>query len=272
MLYQRENTGVGGAILRGMAYAREAGADILVKIDGDGQMAPELMEQFVAPIVAGQADYTKGNRFYTYHFVKQMPLVRFLGNGVLSFLTKLSSGYWNVFDPTNGYIAISGAIFDELPLHRIHPRYFFETDMLYHLGLLRAVIRDIPMQAIYRDEVSGLSPIRHVLPFLWHNITRLLCRIIHIYFVRDFSIVSLSLATGIPLLIFGMWELTAASAAGLTANAGGDMLAALPLIIGFVLILNFLLIDIRTLPKEPLHPGLRKSPCRHSSRREKTQS
>lgn len=272
VLYQRENTGVGGAILRGMTYARETGADILVKIDGDGQMAPELMEQFVAPIVAGQADYMKGNRFYAYHSVRQMPLVRLLGNGVLSFLAKLSSGYWNVFDPTNGYIAVSGAIFDELPLHRIHPRYFFETDMLYHLGLLRAVVRDVPMQAIYRDEVSGLSPIRQVLPFLWRNITRLLCRIIHVYFVRDFSIASLSLATGIPLLIFGMWKLTAASAVGLTANAGGGVLAALPLILGFVLILNFLLIDIRALPKEPLHPRLRKTPGRHSSRREKTQN
>ena len=263
VLYQDENTGVGGAVLRGMAHARETGADILVKIDGDGQMAHELMEQFVAPIVAGQADYTKGNRFYAYHFVKQMPLVRFLGNGVLSFLTKLSSGYWNVFDPTNGYIAISGAVFDELPLHRVQPRYFFETDMLYHLGLLRAVVRDIPMQAIYRDEASGLSPIRHVLPFLWHNMTRLLRRVIYTYYLRDFSIGSLSLVAGIPLLIFGLifgiWQWIAASATNTAASAGTVMLAALPFILGFILILNFLSIDMMTIPKEPLHPKLRQA-------------
>ena len=276
VLYQDENTGVGGAVLRGMTHARATGAEILVKIDGDGQMDPELVEQFVAPIVAGQADYTKGNRFYTYHLVKCMPLVRFLGNGMLSFLTKLSSGYWNVFDPTNGYIAISGVVFDELPLHSIHPRYFFETDMLCQLSLLRAVVMDIPMQAIYRDETSGLSPIRHVLPFLWHHMTRFLRRVVYTYFLRDFSIGSLYLATGIPLLIFGLtfgiWQWIAVSAAGTAASAGTVMLAALPFIIGFILILNFLSADVMTIPKEPLHPKLQKVPGQPSTQREDTRN
>ena len=119
MLYQEDNTGVGGMVLGGMAHVREAGADILVKIDGDGQMAPELVERFVAPIAAGRADYTKGNRFYAWGLARDMPRGRFLGNGALSFLTKLASGYRNVFDPANGHIAISGAAFDELPLDRL---------------------------------------------------------------------------------------------------------------------------------------------------------
>ena len=263
VLYQDENTGVGGAVLRAMSHAREAGADVMVKIDGDGQMEPELVERFVAPIWGGEADYTKGNRFYSYRLVKDMPIVRFLGNGMLSFFTKLSSGYWNVFDPTNGYIAISGKIFDELPLDSINQRYFFETDMLCQLSLLRAVVMDIPTRAIYGDERSGLSPIRLVAPFLGLNMARFLRRVTYNYFLRDFSIGSLNLLIGLPLLsfglIFGVWQWIAVSDAGLAASAGTVMLAALPVILGFILVLNFFLIDVMMVPKDPLHPRLMKT-------------
>ena len=258
VLYQEENAGVGDAVLKGMTYARETGADILVKIDGDGQMAPELVKRFVAPIVTGRADYTKGNRFYAYYLVKDMPLVRMFGNGILSFMTKLSSGYWNVFDPTNGYIAIVGTVFDELPLDKIHPRYFFETDMLCQLGLLRAVVMDIPMRAIYGDESSGLSPIRQIPSFFCRNMARFFRRVIYSYFLRDFSIGSLYLLAGIPLLLFGLifgfWQWITLSAAGLAASAGTVMLAALPVILGFILVLNFFTTDIMSVPKDPLHP------------------
>ena len=276
VLYQNENTGVGGAVLRGMVYARETGADILVKIDGDGQMAPELVNPFVAPILAGQADYTKGNRFFTYHLAKNMPIVRFIGNSILSFLTKLSSGYWNVFDPTNGYVAISGAVFDELALDRIHKRYFFETDILCNLNLLRAVVMDIPIQAIYGSELSGLSPASQILPFFWHNMTRFLRRVLYTYFIRDFSIGSLYLVTGIPLLafglIFGIMQWITTTAIGIAASTGTIMLATLPFILGFILILNFLLIDMMTIPKEPLHPKLRQAPDGPSAQREATRN
>lgn len=265
VLYQDENTGVGGAVLRGMAHARAAGAEVLVKIDGDGQMAPELVERFVAPIANGEADYTKGNRFYARRFVRDMPVGRFLGNGTLSFLTKLSSGYWNVFDPTNGYVAISGAVFDELPLDGIHPRYFFETDMLCQLSLVRAVVMDVPMRAVYGGERSGISPIRHVLPFLRGHAARFVHRVTYNYFLRGFEIGSLYLAAGIPMLlfglIFGIWQWASLSAAGVTASAGTVMLAALPVILGFVLILNFLSVDVMMVPKEPLHPRLRNAPA-----------
>ena len=265
VLHQDENTGVGGAVLKGMVHAREAGAEILVKIDGDGQMAPELVGRFVAPIAAGRADYTKGNRFYAWDLARDMPLDRFLGNGALSFLTKLASGYWNVFDPANGYIAISGAVFDELPIDRIHPRYLFETDMLCELNLLRAVVMDIPMRAVYGDESSGLSPVRHILPLFRRTVGRFFRRIIYCYFLRDFSIGSLYLAAGVPMLLFGLifgaWRWIALSAAGLAASAGTVMLAALPVILGVVLILNFFLIDVMMIPKEPLHPKLEKPPA-----------
>ena len=261
VLYQDENTGVGGAVLKGMAYAREAGIDILVKVDGDGQMAPELVDMFVSPIAAGRADYTKGNRFHTYQFVKDMPCGRIIGNGALSFLTKLASGYWDVFDPTNGYIAISGAVFDELPLKRMQRRYFFETDMLCELGLLRAVVMDIPMRAIYGDERSGLSPVREIEPFFRLNVMRFLRRVTYNYFLRDFSIGSIYLMTGVPLLLFGLvfgvWQWVALAAADLAASAGTVMLAALPVILGSVLVLNFFTVDVATVPRESLHPRLR---------------
>lgn len=260
VLYNEENRGVGGAVLRGMEYARAAGADILVKVDGDGQMAPELAGKFVAPIREGEADYAKGNRFYAYHLARDMPTVRLLGNGLLSFLTKLSSGYWNVFDPTNGYLAIAGEVFDELPHRRLDRRYFFETDLLCQLGLLRAVVTDIPMRATYRGETSGLSPVRVSAPFLFRHAARFLRRVLTSYFLRDFSAGSLYLLVGLPSLLFGLvfgaWQWTTLSAADLEATAGTVMLAALPVILGVVLLLNFLTFDVMMVPRTPLHPRL----------------
>lgn len=260
VLRNDENRGVGGAVLRGMRHARVAGADILVKLDGDGQMAPELAGKFVAPLRSGEADYAKGNRFYAYRLVRDMPAVRLLGNGLLSFLTKLSSGYWNVFDPTNGYLAIAGEVFDELPLDRIDRRYFFETDLLCQLGLLRAVVTDIPMRATYGGETSGLSPIRVSAPFLFRHAARFARRVFISYFLRDFSAGSLYLLVGLPSLLFGLvfgtWQWTTLSAADLEATAGTVMLAALPVILGVVLLLNFLAFDVMMVPRTPLHPKL----------------
>ena len=150
-----ENQGVGGAVLTGYRMALMAGADVIVKIDGDGQMDPALTGDFARPIVQARADYVKGNRFFNIEDVAAMPLDRLIGNAGLSFLTKLSSGYWTVFDPTNGYTAISAAIMSHLPLHKIRRRYFFESDMLFRLGTLQAQVVDLPMRAIYGDERSG---------------------------------------------------------------------------------------------------------------------
>lgn len=263
VLRQEENTGVGGAVLRGMTHARRNGADILVKIDGDGQMAPELVPRFVGPIAAGAADYAKGNRFYAYRLLKEMPPLRLVGNGLLSFITKASSGYWNVFDPTNGYLAIAGPVFDELPVSRLERRYFFETDLLCELGLLRAAVTDIPMRASYGDERSGLSPIRHILPFLRRHLARLLRRVFYGYFLRDFSIGSLYLLAGLPLLgfgvVFGARRWIEVRAADIAATAGTVMLAALPVILGVVLLLNFVSVDVLMTPREPIHPKLGKA-------------
>ena len=151
------NQGVGGAVITGYRAAIENGAEIIVKVDGDGQMDPSLIPYLIDPILANEADYTKGNRFFDLEGVSSMPTVRLVGNAVLSFVTKLSSGYWSLFDPTNGYTAIHAAVARRLPFAKLRRRYFFETDMLFRLNTLRAVVVDVPMAANYGDEVSNLK-------------------------------------------------------------------------------------------------------------------
>src|SRR6266542_5528829 len=143
------NRGVGGASVTGFRLALQDGANIVVKLDGDGQMDPSLLPRFLRPILLGRADYCKGNRFFSLESVQSMPPLRLLGNALLSFVTKLSSGYWNTFDPTNGYIAVHARVLAEIPLEKIHCRYFFESDMLFRLNTIGAVVEDVPMKAKY---------------------------------------------------------------------------------------------------------------------------
>ena len=157
VLYHLENQGVGGATMTGYLAAIEDGMEVIVKIDGDGQMDASLIAEFVMPILSGEADYTKGNRFFNLEELRAMPGIRLFGNAALSFLSKFSTGYWNLFDPTNGYTAIHADVAKLLPFEKISRRYFFESDMLFRLNTIRAVAVDIPMSAIYGDEISNLK-------------------------------------------------------------------------------------------------------------------
>ncbi|MDA7963939.1 glycosyltransferase family 2 protein [Ruegeria sp.] len=256
VLRHTSNTGVGGAVITGYRAALEAGAEILVKVDGDGQMAPELLPQFVQPIEVGEADYAKGNRFYSGSAVSDMPRVRLFGNAFLSFITKLSSGYWSIFDPTNGYTAIHSRALASIDLDKVAQRYFFESDMLIRLGDLRAVVVDIPMRAVYADEVSGLRIGKVVGDFLWRHITATLKRVIYMYFLRDFSLASLNLLFGLILLTFGVifgavaWSESIIT--GVPAATGTVMLSALPIVLGFQMLLFFASYDIASEPKVPI--------------------
>ena len=170
VIYNESNLGVGGAVLAGYRMALDYNADIVVKIDGDGQMEPSLIPKFLEPIVRHEADYTKGNRFYHIHALGNMPLLRLFGNAALSFITKLSSGYWSNFDPTNGYTAIHASLIPLLPPEKVSNDYFFESDMLFRLNLLQAKVVDIPMSAKYSSESSNLK-VRKIIPlFLYKNI------------------------------------------------------------------------------------------------------
>jgi glycosyltransferase involved in cell wall biosynthesis len=177
VLHHADNLGVGGAVITGYRRALADGADIVIKMDGDGQMDPGLIAPFVRPIATGQADYTKGNRFHDRDTRRAMPPMRLFGNAVLSFLTKMSTGYWRVLDPTNGYTAIHGKVLRALPMDQLSQDYFFETDMLFRLGAAGAVVVQVPMRAIYRDEVSNLRIRRIVVPFLLRHMANTARRI-----------------------------------------------------------------------------------------------
>ncbi len=257
-----QNLGVGGAVMTGYRAALEGGCDIMVKLDGDGQMDPHLLPAFLQPILDGHADYTKGNRFFDLEAVEAMPRARLIGNAILSFVNKFSSGYWQLFDPTNGYTAIHRDVARYLPFDKISRRYFFETDMLFRLNTLRAVVIDVPMEARYGDEVSGLQ-IRKILPeFLAKHVRNTVKRIFYNYYLRDLSIASLELPLGLVLLsfglVFGAYQWLSHSG-GTVASAGTVMLSALPILIGVQSLLAFFNYDIASTPSRPFQR--RRSPA-----------
>lgn len=251
-----ENRGVGGAVVTGYRQALADDFDIVVKVDGDGQMDPALIPRFLAPILAGEADYAKGNRFHDLEALAQMPGMRLFGNAVLSFMAKASSGYWDVFDPTNGYTAIHAEALARLPLDKLSPRYFFETDMLFRLGTIGAVVEDVPMQARYADEESNLRISRVLLPFLAGHAGNFVKRLFYRYVLRDFSIASVELFAGLALLAFGLayglghWLDGLSS--GVPNPVGTVVVTALCLLMGLQLVLAFLAWDMGAIPRRPL--------------------
>lgn len=254
------NQGVGGAMLTGYAQAMADGAAVLVKLDGDGQMDPTLIPRFVAPIVRGQADYTKGNRFYDLTQLGQMPKLRLFGNAMLSLMAKLSTGYWNLFDINNGFTAVHARVLQRLPFNKINRRYFFESDMLFRLNTVRAVVVDIPMDARYGDEISNLKVSQIAGEFLRKHSRNFLKRIFYNYFLRDMTVASLELVFGTGMLLFGLlygithWAQAISS--GTATPLGTIMLAALPTMLGLQLLLAFVAYDVASVPRRPIHPDL----------------
>lgn len=262
VIFHKENRGVGGAVMSGYRAAIADSMEVLVKIDSDGQMDPALLMNFVAPIAAGEADYTKGNRFFDLEKVHAMPRVRLFGNAALSLLAKLSTGYWNVFDPTNGYTAIHASVARLLPFEKISNRYFFETDMLFRLNTLRAMVLDIPMRAKYGDEVSHLKITKIIGDFFVKHLRNFFKRIFYNYYLRDMSLASLELPASLALLAFGLlyggvhWG--ASAHADVPTPAGTVMLAALPTLVGLQLLLSFIGHDVAAVPVRPIHKSLEK--------------
>lgn len=252
-----QNQGVGEAMLTGFARAAEMGADILVKLDGDGQMDPGDLPLFVEPLLLGKADYAKGNRFRNALLPSEIPMIRRIGNAVLSFLNKSASGYWNVFDPTNGYIAVRREIIEILPVKWIHRRFFFESSMLIALGIMGAVVLDVPITARYGLEKSNLRVSRALFEF---PILMSLGLIRRIWFQK----ILYSLTVEALLAIFGFLFFLGGLAYGLyefsqftlirdtPAPPGIVMGAALLMLFGFQMMLNAVLLDIQSVPDTPL--------------------
>ncbi|HEV2719603.1 MAG TPA: glycosyltransferase family 2 protein [Thermoanaerobaculia bacterium] len=259
VVHHDQNRGVGGAMITGFRTAIDAGADVVVKIDGDGQMPLWLLPQLVTPLIAGEADYTKGNRFRDFNAVRQMPLVRRIGNVLLSFLAKSATGYWHCFDPTNGFVAIRADVLSQVPLSKIDPSYFFEMSMLANLYLLGAVVKEVPMPARYAGEPSSLRIGRVMRQFPAKLIAALVRRVALRNFVYDFNLESLHLAAGVPLLlggvIYGAYNWIWYVRHHLAAPTGTVALAAIAIILGVQLLITAASYDLQSVPREPVNRG-----------------
>ena len=257
VLSNPSNLGVGGATLVGFRRALDEGADIVVKLDGDGQHFPEWIPQLVRPVADRDADMVKGNRLYDVENARRMPTGRLLANVVLSLLAKMSTGYWDLFDPANGFVAIHRKVLGRLPLDKIDNGYFFETDLLFRVGILMAKVVEVPIEAVYGDEKSGVRMWREAVPFLLKCVRNTFKRVLYCYFLRGFSMASMLLAVGVAAVVFGfsfgLWQWTTSDDA---VTAGTVMLAGLPIISGLQMLISFVGHDISRQPASPIFPRL----------------
>jgi dolichol-phosphate mannosyltransferase len=248
VLFNKENMGVGGATIRGYEEAIASGMDFVIKIDSDGQMDLKLIPVFLQAIIETQSDYVKGNRFFSVESLSQMPTVRLIGNAVLSFMSKLSSGYWKVFDPTNGFTVIRVSSLKMIDLDKVNKRFFFESDLLFRLGLASAYVVDVPMSSLYADEKSNISIPKIVPPFIYHHIKNFLKRLLYRYIIHDFNMGSLFLISGSSILgfgvLYGAYNWIHYYKINTFAPVGTIMIAAITIMMGFQLLLAFLLVDI----------------------------
>lgn len=255
-----KNKGVGGAMVSGFEKALELGSNIVVKMDGDGQMDPRQLPGLLMPLLAGQADVTKGNRFHDFAALRQMPFIRLAGNLSLSFLVKAVSGYWKCFDPTNGYIAIREEVLRKINFSRLDHGYFFEISLLSQLYLANAYVLDIPIPAIYGSEVSNLRVRRVLTDYPLKILVTGMRRLVFKYFLYDFSLVSLYLFFGTVLglfgLTFGITNWVKYANLGIGAPTGTIMIAMLAVIMAFQLLLQAITLDYNASPSRPITRAL----------------
>ena len=248
-----KNRGVGGAMKTAYRKSFELGSDVVVKVDSDGQMDPAQLPVLLDALIDNHCDYAKGNRFLDTRALVQMPRLRLLGNLALTFMTKAASGYWHIFDPQNGYLACRSTVLRRLDLDAIANDYFFENDMLIHLNILETRVIDVPMPARYAGERSSMRIGTVVRRFPGRLFSRFWKRIWHRYVLRDFSPVALFLLAGIPLMIagtaFGIWGWYESWRSGIVSSTGRVMLSVLPIVIGFQLILQAIMLDISSSPR-----------------------
>lgn len=254
VVYNKVNLGVGGAVVNGYKKALALNSEIVVKIDGDGQMNTEYMHSLIQPILEDKADYSKGNRFSDFKALKSMPKVRLFGNSALSFLIKMASGYWNMMDPTNGYTAISKKAIEGLELDDLSKRYFFESDLLIHLNIENCVVKDIPIPAQYGDEESSLKIRKVLFDFPPRILKGFLKRLFYRYYIYDFNMASIYMIIGFPLfmwgILFGGYRWIMAIVDNFENTTGTVMLSVLPIILGVQFLLQAVNIDIDNNPKK----------------------
>jgi glycosyltransferase involved in cell wall biosynthesis len=205
VITHEKNRGVGAAIVSGYKRAIEDRIDVTCVMAADNQMDPAELPSIVEPVARGEADYAKANRLFTGQAWELIPHSRYLGNAVLSLLTKIASGYWHVADSQAGYTAIGLPMLEQLDLDRIYPRYGFPNDMLVHLNVWNARVRDVPSRPIYNvGEKSGIR-LRHVVPKIsWLLTKAFFWRMKEKYVIRDFHPLVFFYALGTLLFVAGL--------------------------------------------------------------------
>ena len=252
LIRHEANEGLGASLIDAHLAALNTDAEIMVVMAGDGQMDPAYLPALLDPIVDGHVVFTKGNRFFSTRSWHGMPKHRVLGNIGLTFLTKIATGYWDLFDPQNGYTAIARHASERIDWNDLARDYSFENDVLAHLGLQRAVIRDVDIPARYGDEVSSIR-MRRVVRDILRTLGRAFNRRFWLqYVVRSFSPVALFVFTGIPLLVwalvFGVW-VAWMSIGPAEASTATVMLVVMPLLVGLQLVLAAFVIDVLNQPR-----------------------
>jgi glycosyltransferase involved in cell wall biosynthesis len=236
VLAHERNQGVGAAILTGYRRALEERVDVTCVMAADNQMDPSDLEALVSPVVRGEVDYAKANRLITGQAWQLIPRHRYLGNAVLSLMTKIASGYWHVADSQSGYTAIGLDTLERLDLDRIYPRYGFPNDMLVHLNIVNARVRDVPSRPVYGvGERSGIK-LRSVVPRIsWLLVKAFFWRLREKYVIRDFHPLVFFYTFGIVMSLAGLGlgiSLVVLRALGHGITAATGVLVALLLIFG----------------------------------------
>jgi glycosyltransferase involved in cell wall biosynthesis len=256
VIFNDGNRGVGGAVITGIKAAIAAGAEIVVKVDGDGQMRLDSIAELIAPLISGLADCTKANRFYDLDALQTMPTQRRIGNFALSLAAKFASGNWHISDPTNGFVALHTAAVRRLSLKALAPRYFFEISLLIQLNIIGATTLDVPVPARYGSEKSNLSLLRCLAEFPARLLGGLFRRIYWRYFVFEINAVTLFLFLGLLLstggLAFGIARFAIGVRTHTVQTAGTVALSFLPIILGFQMLLQAIVLDIVDRPQMPL--------------------
>lgn len=252
LIRNEKNLGVGGAVLAGHQRALDLGADVSVVMGGDAQMDPAYLPALLDPVVSDGYGFSKANRFFSLTSFSGMPRFRIVGNILLSFITKVASGYWHIFDPQNGYTAIRSDVLRKLPLDSISHGYQFENDLLIYLNILGIRVKDVSIPAVYGTEVSGIKLSRTapgVAYLLFRGFWR---RIFWKYVLWAFSPIALLLFTGMLLVAVGLgvgiWVVVVALGS-VSPSAGTVLLAVAPLLLGVQLLLAALVLDIVESPR-----------------------
>jgi glycosyltransferase involved in cell wall biosynthesis len=248
VLHHSKNQGVGGSMISGFQEAVKQNCEVVIKIDGDGQMDISYFDKMLKAIFEGKYNFAKGNRFFDQKMIRKMPAIRRIGNIGMGFLIKMASGYWNIFDPTNGFFCVHTSVLKRIDFERLSKRFFFESSLLIELYYTGAKIKDIAMPAIYAEEKSNLSVWKTLLTFPPKLFKAFLRRIWLRYFIYDFNIGSLYLFFGIPPFLFGLvfgivkWIHYASLHAA--TPTGTIMIAVISLVLGFQMILAAVQYDI----------------------------